>query len=73
MQRWEQLDNPQKAYTVLVGLLLLLALPRVLTLVVLGLERVLIGGLLAIEEVLLELLLKGGAVVSVLLWFVVIV
>jgi hypothetical protein len=56
---------------VVLGLVLLAALPKVLVLVVLLLERVLIGGLLALEEVLLQLLLKGGALVSlgiVLLW-----
>lgn len=44
--------------------MLLVALPKVLVLLVLLLERVLIGGLLALEEVLLQLLLKGGALVS---------
>lgn len=63
-QRWEQLDVPQRAYTVIVGLVLLAALPKVLTVLVLVLERFLIGGLLALEEVLLELLLRGGALVS---------
>jgi hypothetical protein len=57
------LDLPQKIYTVVLGLVLLAALPKVLMLVVLMLERVLIGGLLALEEVLLQLLLKGGALV----------
>ena len=47
-----------------VGLLVLAALPKVLTLLVLGLERILIGGLLAVEEVLLEVLFRSGAVVS---------
>lgn len=46
------------------GLVLLAALPKVLTVLVLVLERFLIGGLLALEEVLLELLLRGGALVS---------
>jgi hypothetical protein len=63
-QRWEGLDTAQKAYTVAVGLLVLAALPKVLTLLVLGLERILIGGLLAVEEVLLEVLFRSGAVVS---------
>lgn len=63
-QKWEALDAAQKGYTVAVGLLVLLALPKALTLLVLGLERVLIGGLLAVEEVLLELVFRGGAVVS---------
>jgi hypothetical protein len=57
------LDLTQKIYTVVLGLVLLAALPKVLMLVVLMLERVLIGGLLALEEVLLQLLLKGGALV----------
>lgn len=63
-QRWAGLDTAQKGYTVVIGILILLAVPRILTLGVLGLERVLIGGLLAIEEVLLELLVRGGALVS---------
>jgi hypothetical protein len=63
-QKWEDLDTPQKGYAVVVGLLTLAALPRVLTLLVLGLERILIGGLLAVEEVLLQVLFKGGALVS---------
>jgi hypothetical protein len=63
-ERWQQLDLPQKAYTVVLGVVLLAALPKVVTLLVLLLERVLIGGLLALEEVLLQLLLKGGALVS---------
>jgi hypothetical protein len=62
--KWADLDTPQKAYAVVVGLAALVALPRVLTLVVLGVERVIIGGLLAAEEVLLELLFKAGALVS---------
>lgn len=64
--RWQQLDLPQKAYTVAAGSVLLVALPKVLVLLVLLLERVLIGGLLALEEVLLQLLLKGGALLGVL-------
>lgn len=62
--KWDDLDTPQKAYAVVVGLAALVALPRVLTLAVLGVERVIIGGLLAAEEVLLELLFKAGALVS---------
>jgi hypothetical protein len=62
--KWDDLDTPQKAYAVIVGLSALVALPKVLTLVVLGVERVIIGGLLAVEEVLLELLFKAGALVS---------
>uniref|UniRef100_A0A383VM61 Uncharacterized protein n=1 Tax=Tetradesmus obliquus TaxID=3088 RepID=A0A383VM61_TETOB len=65
-EKWQQLDLPQKAYTVVAGLVLLVALPKVLVLLVLLLERVLIGGLLALEEVLLQLLLKGGALLGVL-------
>lgn len=63
-QQWNRLDTPQKGYTVVAGLVLLTLLPQVITLLVLLVERVLIGGLLAVEEVLLQLLIRGGAVVS---------
>lgn len=63
-QKWEGLDAPQKGYAVVVGVLAAAALPKVVTLLVLGLERILIGGLLAVEEVLLQVLFKGGALVS---------
>ncbi|KAF6259197.1 hypothetical protein COO60DRAFT_1638544 [Scenedesmus sp. NREL 46B-D3] len=63
-EQWQQLDVPQKAYTVVLGLVLVFALPKVLTLLVLLLERVLLGGLLALEEMLLQLLLKGGALLG---------
>jgi hypothetical protein len=63
-EKWEGLDTPQKGYAVTVGVLAVAALPKVVTLLVLGLERILIGGLLAIEEVLLQVLFKGGALVS---------
>lgn len=64
--KWEGLDTPQKAYAVVVGLAALAVTPRLLTLAVLGVERVIIGGLLVVEEALLELLFRGGALVSVL-------
>lgn len=63
--KWEALDTPQKAYAVVVGIAALALTPKLLTLAVLGVERVIIGGLLVVEEALLELLFRGGAVVSV--------
>lgn len=62
--KWQALDTPQKAYAVVVGLAALALTPKLLTLAVLGVERVIIGGLLVVEEALLELLFRGGAVVS---------
>jgi hypothetical protein len=59
------LDTPQRAYAVVAGLAALALTPKLLTLAVLGVERVIIGGLLVVEEALLELLFRGGAVVSV--------
>jgi len=63
-QQWQRLDLSQRVYTVVVSLVLLAALPKLVTLLVLMLERVLIGGLLSLEELLLNVLLRGGAVVS---------
>ncbi len=61
--RWRQLDPPQRVYAVAVALLLILAVPRAITLAVLLAERVLVGGLLVTEELLLGLLLKSAALV----------
>ena len=61
---WGGLTPPQQAYTAVVGILVLVAAPKVLTVLLLGVERLLIGALLAAEEVILQLLLKAGAVVS---------
>lgn len=63
-QQWQRLDLAQRAYTVIVGVVVLAALPKLITLLVLMLERVFIGSLLSLEELLLNLLLRGGALVS---------
>jgi hypothetical protein len=60
---WEGLTPQQQVYTAVVGVLLVVAAPKVATVLVLGVERVLIGALLAAEEVILQLLLKAGVVV----------
>eukprot|EP00877_Chromochloris_zofingiensis_P008448 jgi/Chrzof1/3857/Cz13g11110.t1 len=57
--RWLQLTSPQKAYTIVLGVILAVALPRLLVLLFVLLERMLVGSLLATEEVLLSLLWKG--------------
>lgn len=61
--RWLQLTSPQKAYTIVLGVILAVALPRLLVLLFVLLERMLVGSLLATEEVLLSLLWKGIIVV----------
>jgi hypothetical protein len=67
-ERWQQLDTTQRFGALATSAVLLIAIPKVLTLIVLAGERVFIGSLLAAEELILALALKlgviGGAVVA---------
>lgn len=63
-QRWEVLDNQQRAATVALGVLSLVVLPPALKLIVLSAERVLIASLLATEELLVQVILKAGVVAA---------
>lgn len=64
LESWQGLSLSQKAYTLLLGLVLLLLLPRLLLLLLVPIERALLAVLIAAEELTAVLLLKTMSLVS---------
>jgi hypothetical protein len=68
IQRWQQLNPQQQAYTAVLGLVLAYLLPKLLQLLVVLIERLIVGGLLATEELILRaipLVRAGGTCATI--------
>lgn len=64
LDAWQGLSVAQKAYTLVLGLVLLAALPRILLLLLVPIERALLALLIAAEELTAVLLLKTMSLVG---------